>query len=140
MQCPEFSIVLFSDKPIDFISVLGADEGRGAHIHDKQDHSRRKQVSLETGIFALLHLWWLISFGAQLRIQDTISIVALPHGRQPEVRHLQTVILVEEDVLGLEVAMGHPHGVQVLDRADEHLDQAAADFGWEFTLLGNVVE
>lgn len=36
--------------------------------------------------------------------------------------------------------MGDTDGVKVLDWADEHLDQAPADFGWESALLRNIVE
>lgn len=115
MQCPEFGIVLISDQSVNFVGGLGADEWGCADIHNKQDNSGSEQVSLDTCVFTHFHLWWLIAFSAQLGVQNAITVMALQHCGETEIRNLQAVVLIEQNIFRLEITMGDTDGVKVLD-------------------------
>ncbi|KAK6935645.1 hypothetical protein RJ641_032675 [Dillenia turbinata] len=72
-------------------------------------------------------------------MQETVDADLIAHSAEPKVGNLEVAILVDEEVLGLEVAVEDAAGVAVGDSGDELLEVAAAEVLRE-AALGNLGE
>lgn len=88
-------------------------KGRGAGVHDEEDHGGREQVDL-LALVALLGVEFgrHVPLGAQDGLELAVGVLVEQRG-EPEVGHLQVEVLVEKHVLGLQVAVRVPLRVQV---------------------------
>ena len=113
MKCPEFLEVLGFDELVDAVVGLGAQERRSTIEHDEQHHSCCEHVGSESSIGALLHFWRFISLCADAGSELVVPVVSSRVARQAEVGHLEGELSIEEDVLGLEVAVRNVYAHEV---------------------------
>mmetsp|Transcript_18364 Transcript_18364/g.21664 ORF Transcript_18364/g.21664 Transcript_18364/m.21664 type:complete len:226 (-) Transcript_18364:25-702(-) len=112
-----------------------------ARSHDEEDDTEGEQVD-DLALVGLLgdDFGSHVAGSADLGTVDTGAIAALKRASKAEVDDLDVVVLVEEDVLGLEIAMGEAARVDVVDALEQLLEVELADLLSEGTGVGDVVE
>lgn len=77
MKSPELCVISVSDKLVNFIMWLGADERWSAVVHDKKNNTGGEDVSLKSSVFTLFHFWRLVALSSHSGIKLAVLVVAL---------------------------------------------------------------
>mmetsp|Transcript_35622 Transcript_35622/g.58402 ORF Transcript_35622/g.58402 Transcript_35622/m.58402 type:complete len:340 (-) Transcript_35622:161-1180(-) len=111
--------------PIGLHRVL---EGREASVRGEQNNAERKNVALVRVLLAFQQLWRQVALRAarRLHLLDLVRVVLVhKRGGEPEVRNLEHIRVVEQQVLRLQVAMRNAQRVHRLQSVD-HLVEVRA--------------
>lgn len=77
-----------------------------ARNHQKEDHAHRKNIDVLAAVGTPLEdLRGLILTSADLRVVNAQPVVSLFPRRETEISYLKLVLLIEEEVFRLEIAM-----------------------------------
>ena len=113
---------------------------RMTSIHDEQDDADGEQIDL-----VALVLFLVTDFGghvagrAQIRVQRTLAVTAHDGRGKAEINDLQVVLLIEEHILRLEIAMASALLVEVVERVQQLREVVAANFRGRW-LDGEILE
>lgn len=122
---PELVKVVERDELVEAVVGSGGDEGRVGRNQDEERDPGRKEV-VHDAVVVLAHeqLWGLKGIGAA----DGLGLVVVGElGGESEVRDLDVVAGVEEDVLRLDVAVDDVGGVQVAQGAYHLVEERPRD-------------
>jgi hypothetical protein len=101
----------------------GGVERRMLAVNDKQNDTHGKDIDLLALVSpAKVYFWSHVPVGAKRRLEVSGAITAVDRGGKPKVNDLERVVQVEHDVFGLEVPMGNPLLMAVVN-AFHHLPE-----------------
>jgi len=121
MHLPEHVSFTSSQHLVQIIRAWIRDaERRPLRNQNEQNDSRGEQVNRLSRVLLLqVQLRCLVRLSSQVGCQ-VAGAVASSHGAsESEIGHLQIIVLVNEQILWLQVAMAHPLAMHVVERADQ---------------------
>ena len=136
---------LFDAVPIDqavvVVGWVGHVEGWVSSLEGEEDHSEGEEVSVVPLVWLLLKdLWRHVAWCADHRVRESGAITSFKLAGEAEIDQLDVVVLVEEDVLRLEVAVREALGVDVQEAEEELATVELDDRLREGAVIHDVVE
>ena len=138
---PELLDAVPIDQAVVVVRWVGHVEGWVSSLEGEEDHSEGEEVSVVPLVWLLLKdLWCHVAWCADHRVRESGAITSFKLAGEAEIDQLDVVVLVEEDVLRLEVAVREALGVDV-EEAEEELATVELDDGLrEGAVIHDVVE
>lgn len=140
MQSPKLGKVPVLDKLVNLIMRLGAQKWRSSIVHDEQNDSSRKEISLKSSVSTFLHFWRFISLSSDSWRQNTVLLVAFAECWKTKVWNLEIEVAVEQNIFGFKISVSNALIIKELDGFDELFEQCATNFGSKSALFWNEIK
>jgi hypothetical protein len=141
MGTPENIEAVGRDTSIERVNWLRSGEWGMLGHHHEEDDGGGEQVHAFSLIWLLqVDFWCHVVHGAQLGVELARTISAVNRSRKSEIRDLKVEVLVKQEVLRLEVPMGHSLVMAVVETVHELAEEISGDLLLKPSSVGDVIE